>query len=134
VLFVVSCLRYLCLFAILVSNTYCVVFLFCLSSSCAPYVANVSGLSIFDCPFVLFLIFSIGFRNSFDSVVLLFSFNLVLLNRETRVHLLLSLRSMEDIITQNATTQKLNTTEAGVNHEQGSGTKPVGCISALQTL
>jgi hypothetical protein len=42
--------------------------------------------------FCLFLIFSIGFRNSFDSVVLLFSFNLVLLNRETRVHLLLKFK------------------------------------------
>jgi len=34
-----------------VSNTYCVVFLFCFSWSCIPYVANFSGLSIFDCPF-----------------------------------------------------------------------------------
>ena len=55
---------------IVMSITYCVVFLFCLSSSCAPYVASFSGLflfcfssscvpyvasfsglSIFDCPF-----------------------------------------------------------------------------------
>ena len=36
---------------IVVSNTYCVVFLFCFSSSCVPYVASLSGLSIFDCPF-----------------------------------------------------------------------------------
>ena len=35
---------------IVVSNTYCVVFLFCFSSSCVPYVASSSGLSIFDCP------------------------------------------------------------------------------------
>ena len=34
---------YLC---IMVSNTYCVVFLFCLSSSCVPYIASFSGLSI----------------------------------------------------------------------------------------
>jgi hypothetical protein len=33
-------------FRIVVSNTYCV----CLSSSCAPYVASFSGLSIFDGP------------------------------------------------------------------------------------
>ena len=48
-----SCLIYLicvCL-RIVVSKTYCVVFLFCLSSSCLPYVARFSGLSIFDCPF-----------------------------------------------------------------------------------
>ena len=32
------------------SNTYCVVLLFCLSSSFAPYVASVSVWSIFDCP------------------------------------------------------------------------------------
>jgi hypothetical protein len=36
---------------IVMSITYCVVFLLCLSSSCAPYVASFSGLSIFDCPF-----------------------------------------------------------------------------------
>jgi hypothetical protein len=36
---------------IVVSNTYCVVFLFCFSSSCVPDVASFSGLSIFDCPF-----------------------------------------------------------------------------------
>ena len=33
---------------IVVSNTYCVVFFF---SSCVPYIASFSGLSIFDCPF-----------------------------------------------------------------------------------
>jgi uncharacterized membrane protein len=43
-----SYLRYMCL---LVSNTYCVVFLFCFSRSCASYVDDLSGLSIFDCPF-----------------------------------------------------------------------------------
>ena len=36
---------------IVVSNTYCVVFLFCLSSSCVPYFASFSGFSIFECPF-----------------------------------------------------------------------------------
>ena len=30
----------------LVSNPYCVVFLFCFSSSCVPYVTSFSGLSI----------------------------------------------------------------------------------------
>jgi hypothetical protein len=38
---------------ILVSNMYCVVFLFYLSSSCVPYVASFSGLSSFDCSFEL---------------------------------------------------------------------------------
>ena len=35
---------------IVVSSTYCVVFLFCCSSSCVPYVASFSGLSFFYCP------------------------------------------------------------------------------------
>ena len=43
-----SYLRYLCLFAyVVVSNTYCVVFL---SSSSVSYVASFFGLSIFNCP------------------------------------------------------------------------------------
>ena len=36
---------------IVVFNTYCVQLLFCLFSSCVPYVADFSGLSIFDGPF-----------------------------------------------------------------------------------
>jgi hypothetical protein len=36
---------------IVVSNTYCVMFLFRFSSSCAPYVASLFGLSFFNCPF-----------------------------------------------------------------------------------
>jgi hypothetical protein len=44
-LFICVCLR------IVVSKTYFVVFLFCFSSSCVPYVASFSGLSILDCPF-----------------------------------------------------------------------------------
>jgi hypothetical protein len=39
---------------IVVSNTYCVVFLLCFSSSCVHYVASFSGLSIFNYPFVIF--------------------------------------------------------------------------------
>jgi len=42
-----SYLRYLCLFAYSGLQTYCVVFLFCFSSSCVHYVASFSGLSIF---------------------------------------------------------------------------------------
>ena len=34
---------------IMLSNIYCVVLLFCLS--CVSYVASLSGLPIFDCPF-----------------------------------------------------------------------------------
>ena len=34
---------------IVASNTYCVVLLFCFSSSCVLCVASCSGLSIFDC-------------------------------------------------------------------------------------
>ena len=44
---------------IVLSNTYCVVFLHCLSSSCAPYVACFSGLFMFYCSFgiVFFYLF-----------------------------------------------------------------------------
>ena len=44
-------LRYLCLLRIVVSNTYFVVCLFRLSSSCVPSVVIFSGLSILDCSF-----------------------------------------------------------------------------------
>ena len=33
------------------SNIYCVVFMFCISSSCVPCVSSFSGLSIFAWPF-----------------------------------------------------------------------------------
>ena len=33
------------------THVYCVVLLFCFSSSCASYVASISGLYIIDCPF-----------------------------------------------------------------------------------
>ena len=51
-----SCLIYVicvCL-RILVSNTYCVVSLFCFSSSYVPYITSFSGLSLFDSLFVIF--------------------------------------------------------------------------------
>ena len=48
---VMSNLRYLCFLRIVVSNIYCVVFLFCFSSSCVPYVSSVCGLSNFDFSF-----------------------------------------------------------------------------------
>ena len=50
-----SCLIYViyvCLRTV-VSNIYYVVSLLCFSLSCVPYVANFSGLSVFDYPFVL---------------------------------------------------------------------------------
>jgi hypothetical protein len=34
-----------------ISITYCVVFLLCFSSSCAPYVSSFFGLFIFKCLF-----------------------------------------------------------------------------------
>jgi hypothetical protein len=46
-----SYLHYLFCLRIAESNTYCVVFLLCFSSSCGPCVASFSGLSFFDCPF-----------------------------------------------------------------------------------
>ena len=48
-----SYLHYLCLVALVVSNKYYIVFAFCFSSSCLPYVAIFSGLAIFDCPFCI---------------------------------------------------------------------------------
>jgi hypothetical protein len=48
-----SYLRYLWFFLrIVVSKTCCVVFLFCLSSSCVPYIASFSGLSFLIAPSV----------------------------------------------------------------------------------
>ena len=47
-----SCLTYVlcaCLHSV-VFNKYCVVFLFCFSSSCVPYVASFSGLPILVVP------------------------------------------------------------------------------------
>jgi hypothetical protein len=49
----ISCIVYgicVCL-RIVVSDTYCVVFVYCFSSSCVPYAASFSGLFIFGCPF-----------------------------------------------------------------------------------
>ena len=48
---------YVCLRVVL-SNTYSAVFLFCLSSSCVPYVASFSGLSNLISPFVIWNVFS----------------------------------------------------------------------------
>ena len=56
-----SYLRYL-LFVRLywLSNTYCVVFFVCFSVPCVPYVASLSGLSIFDFTFgILYITFII---------------------------------------------------------------------------
>jgi hypothetical protein len=47
-----SSLLYLCLLRKVVSNTYCVVFLFCFSSSCVLYVDSFSGISILVAPSV----------------------------------------------------------------------------------
>jgi hypothetical protein len=50
-------LRYLCLLAH--SGVQHIVFLFCLSSSCVPYVASFSGLPILFCPFgILYRLFT----------------------------------------------------------------------------
>ena len=54
-----SCLIYVicvCLL-IVVYNTYCVVFLFCLLSSCVPYVDSFSRLFIYRLPLRYFLMF-----------------------------------------------------------------------------
>ena len=43
-----SYLRYLCLFAYSGVSTYCIVFLFCFSSSYVPYVVSFSEMSFFE--------------------------------------------------------------------------------------
>jgi hypothetical protein len=45
--------RYLCLFAYLCPTHIVLCFLFLFSSSCVPYLASFSGLSFFDCSFVI---------------------------------------------------------------------------------
>jgi len=52
---------------VVVSNTYCVVFLFCFSLPCVHYDASFSGLSIFDYPK-----FSIWYSPTFIYIVLTF--------------------------------------------------------------
>ena len=47
-------LRYLCCLRIVVSNTYCVVVIALIVSSCILSGAGFSGLSILDCPFGIF--------------------------------------------------------------------------------
>ena len=37
---------------IVVSNTYCIVFLFCFPPSCVPYIASFSGCPFFIAPSV----------------------------------------------------------------------------------
>jgi hypothetical protein len=41
-------MSYLCCLCLVVYNAYCVVFFLCFSKSGVPYVASISGLSIFD--------------------------------------------------------------------------------------
>ena len=50
-------LRYSCLLRMVVSNIYCVVFLFCFSSSCVSYVVIFSGLSTLIAPSVFSNVF-----------------------------------------------------------------------------
>ena len=45
------CVMCVCL-CVVMSNRRCVVFLFCFSSSCVPYIASFSGLSILIAPSV----------------------------------------------------------------------------------
>ena len=64
-----SYLRYFCVYvSIVVSNTYCVPYLFSCSSSCVLYLASFSGLSFFDCTFRYSLTLICSVSNS-DSVV-----------------------------------------------------------------
>ena len=56
---------------IVVSTTYCVVFLLCLSSSCVPYVASFSGLFIFEYAFGLFIYIYMQAKHELKNVILL---------------------------------------------------------------
>jgi hypothetical protein len=57
---------------IVVSNTYCSVFLFCLSPSCVQFVVSFSGLSIFDYPFgILYRLFNTRKQTTEWSTILL---------------------------------------------------------------
>ena len=54
-----SYIRDLCLFAYSGVQQILVLFMLCFSTSCVPYVANISGLSGFDCPFgILYRLFN----------------------------------------------------------------------------
>ena len=54
-----SYLRDVCLFAYSGVQQILVLFFFCFSTSCVSYVANISGLSFFDCPFdILYRLFN----------------------------------------------------------------------------
>ena len=55
----------------MVSNTYCVVCFVCLSSSCVPYVASFSGLSILLVPSVFSNVYShdLSLTNSSNSLL-----------------------------------------------------------------
>ena len=67
-------MTYVCL-RIVVSNTYCVVFLFSFSSSSVSYVASFYGLSFFDCPFdILQRLFTL---KSVRDTVLVFTFLII---------------------------------------------------------
>ena len=48
---ILSCSYHRVWLRVVVSNTCCVVFLFCFSSSCVTCAASFSGVSIFDRPF-----------------------------------------------------------------------------------
>ena len=57
---------------IVLSNTYWIVFLFCCSSSCTPYVVNCSGLFNLDCPFGIlqrFFPYVKGYRSFFTELI-----------------------------------------------------------------
>jgi hypothetical protein len=53
-----SYLRYLCLFGY--SGVQHIMLWLCFSSSCVPYIASYSGLSLFDCPFGILYTFSLN--------------------------------------------------------------------------
>ena len=66
-------MSYLCYLCIGVSNTCCVVFLLCLSSSCVPYVASFFGLSFFDCPFGILNVYILHLLQELIKLLLIFN-------------------------------------------------------------
>ena len=71
--------KFLVGYLLFISLVFCVVLLFCLSSSCVPNIASFSGLSILDCAFGflkhLYIIVFVGRDFNIDSLLCGVSFH-----------------------------------------------------------
>ena len=99
--FVGGRMPYLCCLHIVMSNTYCVVILFCFSSFCAPCVASSSWLSIFK---YIIIVFSSDFTISHSvSKLALFRINYIHLTPITIWNLIYTVILYEVVLTVNVT-------------------------------